>query len=150
MLLAPHSKIKFHIASDDSDKAIASKLGISKMLVKERRNLLETNYLQLLYIMRLADLGQRRIDFFIATQDGFTNAIAKTLLKLKNVVSVAQSIGAPTIDLRVELIVKDNGQLLELLEQVKSMKGVRDVVWSEIVRITGYKGSVPSDIIDIL
>lgn len=150
MLLAPKSKIKFHIASEDSDKLIASKLGISKILVKERRSLLETNFLQLLYLMSLVDLGQRRIDFFIATQDGFTIAIAKNLLKFKNVVSVGHSIGQPTIDLRAELIVKDNGQLLELLEKVKRMKGVRDVVWSEIVRVIGDKGSVPSDIIDIL
>jgi hypothetical protein len=104
MLLAPKSKIKFHIASEDSDKLIASKLGISKILVKERRSLLETNFLQLLYLMSLVDLGQRRIDFFIATQDGFTIAIAKNLLKFKNVVSVGHSIGQPTIDLRAELL----------------------------------------------
>lgn len=39
---------------------------------------------------------------------------------------------------------------VELLEQAKGMAGVRDIVWSEIVRVVGHKGSVPSEIIDNL
>jgi len=71
-------------------------------------------------------------------------------MKIIEVVTVGRSIGEPTIDLRAELIVKDNEQLFELLEQVKAIDGVRVAVWSEIVQIVGNKGSVPSDIIDIL
>jgi hypothetical protein len=50
--------------------------------------------------------------------------------------------------LRVETIVKDNAILLDLLEKVKGMDGVNDVVWSEIVKIVGQKKSIPSAIID--
>jgi len=150
VLLAPNSKICFHTASENSDKAIGTKLGISTVLVKQRRNLLEANFLKILYVMNLVTLGQKRIDFFIATQKGLSVPISNKLLKMKNVVSVGRSIGEPTIDLRAELIVKDNGQLLECLEQVKRMNGVKDVIWSEIVQVMGNKGSVPSDIIDLL
>jgi hypothetical protein len=55
-----------------------------------------------------------------------------------------------TIDLRAEVIVRDNSQLLDLLEEVKAMPSVRDVVWSEIVQIMGRKRSIPTSIIDML
>ncbi len=52
---------------------------------------------------------------------------------------VGKSIGEHTIDLRVQSIVKDNVRLLDLLEKIKGMDGVNDVVWSEIVSVGGRK-----------
>lgn len=51
---------------------------------------------------------------------------------------------------RVKIIVKDNAELLNILEKVKAMDGVQDTVWSEIVEVVGKKRSVPSRIIDSL
>ena len=65
-------------------------------------------------------------------------------------VYVGKSIGEHTIDLRVEIIVRDNAELLDILEKVKAMDGVSDVVWSEIVQVVGTKRSIPSRIIDML
>jgi hypothetical protein len=48
------------------------------------------------------------------------------------------------------VIIKDNSQLLDLLEEVKAMHSVKDVIWSEIVKILGNKRSVPASIIDML
>ena len=45
-----------------------------------------------------------------------------------------RSIGQHTIDLRVKSIVKDNSQILDVMEKMKAMYGIKDVVWSEIVR----------------
>jgi hypothetical protein len=55
-----------------------------------------------------------------------------------------------TIDLRAEVIIKDNSELLGLLELVKAMESVKDVIWSEIVDVIGKKRSIPSSIIDKL
>jgi hypothetical protein len=66
------------------------------------------------------------------------------------VVYVGKSIGEHTIDLRVEIIVRDNSELLDILEKVKAMDGVNDVIWSEIVQVVGRKRSIPSRIIDML
>jgi len=63
---------------------------------------------------------------------------------------VAKSIGERTLDLRVETIVKDNYEILDVLEKLKAMNGVRDKVWREIVKTVGNKMSVPSNIIDQL
>ena len=65
-------------------------------------------------------------------------------------VYVASSIGEHTIDLRAEIIVEDNSELLDILELVKGMPNVRDVIWSEIVEVLGRKQSIPSSIIDRL
>ena len=65
-------------------------------------------------------------------------------------VYVGKSIGEHTIDLRVEIIVRDNSELLNILEKVKAMDGVNDVIWSEIVQVVGRKRSIPSRIIDML
>ena len=86
--------------------------------------------------------------FFISIRNGMMNAVAKKLMELNSVTYVGRSIGEHTIDLRVETIVKDNSVILDLLEQVKGMEGVRDVVWSEIVSVFGRKISIPSSIID--
>jgi len=67
--------------------------------------------------------------------------IGNELLKREEVTSAFRTIGEHTIDLRVEVFVKDNGILLDLIEEVKAMKGVRDVVWTEVVATIGMKSS---------
>ena len=50
----------------------------------------------------------------------------------------------------LETIVKDNHEILDLLETLQAIDGIRDAVWSEIVDTVGNKMSVPSYIIDRL
>jgi len=69
-------------------------------------------------------------------------------MKLDNITYFGKTIGEHTIDLRVEAIVKDNTVLLSLLEQIKAMEGIKDVIWTEIVSVVGRKISIPSSIID--
>lgn len=90
------------------------------------------------------------MDLLIYTGGGNTVAIAKSLLERDEVVYVGRSIGEHTIDLRAEVIIGDNSELLDLLEEVKAMPSVKDVIWSEIVQIVGRKRSIPNSIIDRL
>lgn len=66
-------------------------------------------------------------------------SIGKTLLKHKEVRSATRMIGEHTIDLQVEIIVRDNGKLLDIIEEIKAIKGVRDVVWTEVIDVIGRK-----------
>lgn len=100
--------------------------------------------------MDLSKFGLHRVDFLIATEKGKTMAIAKTLLKVGEVSFVGRSIGQHTIDLRVETVLKDNADILRMSEMLKSMLGVKDVMWSEIIEVVGRKASVPANIIDEL
>jgi DNA-binding Lrp family transcriptional regulator len=142
LLLEPNSEV--------SSRTLEQKLGIPRSTIQRRRKHLEKEYLEHSYSLNLENLGFRRVDLLIYTGGGATQAIARELLKLDEVVYVGRSIGEHTIDLRAEVIVKDNSELLELLELAKAMDDVKDVIWSEIVDVMGTKRSIPSAIIDSL
>jgi DNA-binding Lrp family transcriptional regulator len=133
-----------------STQLLADKLGVPLSTVQRRRKHLENKYLDVTYSLRLKNLGFRRIDFFLYTTGGNTADIGRELLKHKEVVSVGRSVGEHTIDLRAEAIIRDSSELLDLLEAMKAMPNVRDVIWSEIVDVIGKKRSIPSEVIDLL
>jgi DNA-binding Lrp family transcriptional regulator len=141
ILLQPNGDVK-------SSKTLAAKLGIPITTVRRRRKRLESTLLKLHYVLDIEKFGWRRVDFFIAIKNGMVNAVASKLLDSDEVTYVGKSIGEHTIDLRVEAIVKDNTAVLDILEKIKAMDGVNDVVWSEIVSVVGRKISIPSSIID--
>ena len=122
-----------------SSKSLSAKLGIPITTIRRRRKRLEREFLKIHYVLDIEKFGWRRIDFFISIRNGMVNAVANKLIELNDVTYVGKSIGEHTIDLRVESIVKDNSVLLDLLEKIKGMDGVRDVVWSEIVNVVGRK-----------
>ena len=133
-----------------SSRVLAQKLGLPRSTIHRRRSRLEKNYLNLHYSLNLVDLGYRRVDLLIYTERGATRSIAKKLLQRDEVVYVGRSIGEHTIDLRAEVIIKDNSELLGLLELVKAVADVKDVIWSEIVDVMGTKRSIPAMVIDNL
>lgn len=133
-----------------STKSMSAKLGIPVTTVRRRRKRLERNFLKMHYVLDIEKFGWRRVDFFISIRHGMINAVATKLMALNDITFVGKSIGEHTIDLRVESIVKDNNVLLDLLEKIKEMEGVEDVLWSEIVNIVGQKISIPSSIIDMI
>lgn len=133
-----------------SSQELAAKLGIPRTTVQRRRNYLEEHFLEFAYSLKLQDLPYRRVELLIHTGAGNTTMIAEKLLDRDEVVCVGRSVGEHTIDLKAEVIVKDNSELLDLIEEVKGMYGVIDVIWSETIKIAGRKRSVPSLIIDNL
>ena len=141
ILLQPNGDLK-------SSKTLSAKLGMPITTVRRRRKRLESTLLKLHYVLDIEKFGWRRVDFFIAIKNGMVNAVASKLLDSDEVTYVGKSIGEHTIDLRVETIVKDNASVLDVLEKIKAMDGVNDVVWSEIVSVVGRKISIPDSIID--
>jgi len=141
ILLQPNGDLK-------SSKTLSAKLGMPITTVRRRCKRLESTLLKLHYVLDIEKFGWRRVDFFIAIKNGMVNAVASKLLDSDEVTYVGKSIGEHTIDLRVETIVKDNASVLDILEKIKAMDGVNDVVWSEIVSVVGRKISIPSSIID--
>jgi hypothetical protein len=73
------------------------------------------------------ELGYRGVDLLIYTGGGTIVNMAKKLLEHDEVVYVDQSIGEHTTDLKAEVI-KDNSQLVDLLEEVKAMPSVKNIV----------------------
>jgi DNA-binding Lrp family transcriptional regulator len=133
-----------------SSAFLSKSLGVPQTTIQRRRSRLEKEFLEFSYSLKLEKFGWRCVDLFIYTRDGKTDSVAKRLLENEEITYVGKSIGEHTIDLRVEVILKNNAELLDILEKVKGMDGVQDAVWSEIVHIVGRKRSVPSSIIDKL
>ena len=136
----------------DSEGVISShelsvKLSVPVSTVQRRRKRLEESYLIKHYSLDPMKFGYRKIDLLIYTEGGETISIGRELLDREEVTYAARTIGEHTIDLRVEVFVKDNAVLLDLLEHVKAMKGVRDVVWTEVIQIIGRKN--PPNHIDV-
>ena len=144
VLLSPGDGIKH------SSLLLAKKLGIPITTIQRRKKRLEEEFLTSSYTLNVERFGWRRVDLLIYTRNGKTDPVANKLLENEEVVYVGKSIGEHTIDLRVEILVRDNAELLDILEKVKAMDGVNDVVWSEIVQVVGTKRSIPSRIIDML
>ncbi len=141
ILLSPNGDLK-------STKDLSAKLGIPITTVRRRRSRLESKFLKMHYVLDIDKFGWKRVDFFISIRDGMVNAVANKMLDFDEVTYIGKSIGEHTIDLRVETILKDNASILDFLEKIKAMDGVKDVVWSEIVSVVGRKISIPSSIID--
>jgi hypothetical protein len=141
LLLTPDGK--------HSSKSLARKIGIPATTVQRRRKRLE-KFLTMSYSLCLKTFGWHKVDFLIATESGKTGIIAKSLLGRDEVIFVGKSIGQHTIDLRVETILEDNGEILRMMELLKATKGIKDVVWTEIVEVVGRKMSIPSQIVDRL
>ena len=144
VLLSPDNGIK------RSSLLLAGKLGIPQTTIQRRKKRIEKEFLTSSYTLNLEKFGWRRVDLLIYTRNGKTDSVANRLLETEEVVYVGKSIGEYTIDLRVEIIIRDNSELLNILEKVKAMDGVNDVIWSEIVKVVGRKRSIPSRIIDML
>ena len=89
---------------------ISQQLGVPLSTVQRRRKRLEENYLVKYYALNLEKFGWRRIDLLIATEGGATISVGKELLERDDVIFAARTIGEHTIDLRVETLIKDNGQ----------------------------------------
>ena len=141
ILLLPNGDLK-------SSRTLSAKLESPITTIRRRRERLESIFLKIHYVLDIEKFGWKRVDFFISIRNGMVNAVAKKLLDINEVTYVGKSIGEHTIDLRIETIVKHNAPILDLLEKIKAMYGVRDVVWSEIVTVVGRKISIPSSIID--
>ena len=118
---------------------LSQQLRIPLSTVQRRRKRLEDTYLIKNYSIDPMKFGFRRIDLLIYTEGGVTMDIGKELLEREEVTFAARTIGEHTIDLRIEVYVRDNSELLNLLEEIKAMKGVRDVIWTEVVETIGRK-----------
>lgn len=141
ILLSPNVESK-------STMSISKKLKIPVTTIRRRRRRLESEFLRIHYVLDIEKFGWRRVDFFISIMQGKINQVANSLVEFDQVTYVGKSIGEHTIDLRIEAIVKDNSVLLNLLEKIKGMDGVKDVIWSEIVSVVGRKISIPPSVID--
>jgi DNA-binding Lrp family transcriptional regulator len=126
-----------------SSQRLSKEVGISLRATRLRRKKLAKEYLIITHALDLQRYGWRELQLLITTSGGRTVAIGRELLKLKQVVFVGGTIGEVSIDLRAEVFVRSSAELLTLIEEVKALQGVKQVIWSEVVEIIGNKNPPP-------
>src|SRR5437867_3381294 len=133
-----------------SSVELARKLEIPLTTVQRRRKRLESEFLEVDYSLRLDKLGWRNADLLISTSSGAASSIGKELLSHNAITRVCRSIGEHTIDLHAEIVFKNNTELLNVIEWIKGLHGVKDVVWTEPVEVVGKNMAGPLHIIERL
>jgi DNA-binding Lrp family transcriptional regulator len=130
-----------------SSLALSRKLEIPLTTIQRRRKRLESEFLEVDYSLRLDKLGWRNADLLISTSKGAAASIGKELLSHNAITRVCRSIGEHTIDLHAQMVFKNNTELLNVIEWIKGLDGVRDVIWTEPVELVGKKQPVPEEVI---
>lgn len=133
-----------------SSLTLSRSLEIPLTTVQRRRKRLENEYVETLHHMKLDIFGWRLGQLLISTRSGMIKSVGRRLLSLSQVMSVTRSIGEHTIDLCVEIVFKDNKELVELIDQIKAMEEVKDVVWTEKIETLGRNDDALVPIIDKL
>src|SRR5271156_3732588 len=78
VLLNPNGRI--------TSEKLAKQLDIPRTTVQRRRGILEKRFLQFEYTLKLEELGFRRVDFLISTENGMSVSVGQELLKRDEVV----------------------------------------------------------------
>jgi hypothetical protein len=133
-----------------ASQLLSEKLGISARGTKATPKESAKDYLAIRYSSTLEKYGWRQLELLISTGGGKSMAIGKDLLKRDKVAYVARTIGQYNIDLRAEVFVNSSEELVNLIEDVKAMNGVKDVIWSEAIEVVGRKNHIPAEIVAVL
>ena len=126
-------------------RLLSEKLGISSSVPQPMSKEWGKEYLAIMYSSTLEKYGWRQLEFLIATQGGRTMSVGKELLKREEVAYVARTIGQFNIDLKAEVFVRSNDDLINLIEEVKAMRGVKELIWSEIIEVVGRTNHIPAE-----
>ncbi|MGI0016340.1 MAG: hypothetical protein ACREBU_23210, partial [Nitrososphaera sp.] len=98
--------------------------------------------------LRLDKLGWRRAELLVSTHKGMTAKVGKELLGHNAITRVSKSIGEHTINIHAESVFKNNKDLLNVIEWIKALEGVRDVVWTEAIEMLGKNSAIQYEIIN--
>jgi hypothetical protein len=119
--------------------------------VQRRRKRLEREFLTTVQQMRLDKFGWRRAQLLISTANGMATKVGRDLLSsCPEVMLVNRSIGEHTIDLLAEIVFRDNRELARIIDGIKAMEGVKDVVWVENIEMLGRNDDALIPIIEQL
>ncbi|MHB8566941.1 MAG: hypothetical protein ACYC7D_12360 [Nitrososphaerales archaeon] len=133
-----------------ASQLLSEKIGLSPIANRRRRKELEEEYLRITYSSALESYGLRQIELLISTRGGRTMAIGQELLRREEVAYVARTIGEFTIDLKVEVFIKSGAELVDMIEEVKAIEGVKDLIWSEVIELVCRKHHVSPETLSAL
>ena len=138
---------------DETDRAIIEELqrdgrvpytrlgaavGLSEAAARQRvQRLIDSGVMQVVAVTNPLSHGKRRMAMIGVRTEGPTDDIAKTLQAMRDIDYLVVSAGS--FDLMVEVVVADDGELLDLTNRIRSVKGVRNTetfIYLDLVKQT--------------
>jgi DNA-binding Lrp family transcriptional regulator len=139
-VLSPIDKrmLKLLLASNGevSSMTLSKELGVPLTTIQRRRKRL-AGFLDISFSLALKRFDLRSITFFIAAENGSSSNVAKEILTWSSVMSVARTLSNNNIDIRADVVLKTNKEIIDFSEKVKMMPGVREVFWTESIELIG-------------
>lgn len=120
---------------------IASKYKAPLSTVQRRKARLENSILKKNYQINTREMGWRTADLFLSVEKGRSEELAKKILDSNGnnniILNTSLRIGDPEINVSAQVLYKGSEELLEIIESVKAMPYVKNVDWSETVKVVG-------------
>ncbi|WP_148699222.1 Lrp/AsnC family transcriptional regulator [Candidatus Nitrososphaera evergladensis] len=139
-VLSPIDKrmLKLLLASngDISSMTLSKELGIPLTTIQRRRKRL-VEFLDISCTLALRKFDLRSITFFIAAENGMSTSIAKEILTWPSVMSVARTLSNNNIDIKADVVLKTNKEIIDFSEKIKMMPGVKELFWTESIELIG-------------
>lgn len=123
-----------------SSLSISRELDIPLSTIQRRRKRLEEILVERNYSLKIGMLGWREATLYASLRGGQAEEIGKRILDASNrVISVSRILGGVGLDLKIEIIFRQNSELTPLIDQIKSMEGVAGVIWCESLSVIGRR-----------
>lgn len=117
---------------------LGSAVGLSEAAVRQRvQRLLDSGVMQVVAVTNPLSHGKRRMAMIGVRTEGPTDDIAKTLQSMDDIDYLVVSAGS--FDLMAEVVVADDGDLLDLTNRIRSVPGVRSTetfIYLDLVKQT--------------
>lgn len=122
--LSPIDKhmLKLLLASNGtvSSMTLSKELGIPLTTIQRRRKRL-AEFLDISCSLALRKFGLRSITFFIAVENGMPTSVAREILGWPGVMSVSRTLSNHKIDIKAEVVLKTNKEVIDFSERIKMM-----------------------------
>lgn len=122
-------------------------LDIPLSTIQRRRKRLEEEFVKESYSLKYEKFGKRQVTFIAMLGAGDKSQVANQILSLEKVISLGRTFG-DSADLKIEAIVENNQDLMQLSEKIKSIPGIHKLCWFESLEVLGQKKGLDLSIIE--
>jgi DNA-binding Lrp family transcriptional regulator len=124
--------LKAMLASDGNISLLrlSNEVGIPITTMQRRRKRL-AHFFGTSYYLMLEEFGLRSVTFFITTENGTILKTAKEILTWQGVTSVSRIFSSNGTDMKAEVVLKTNKEIMDFAERLRMLQGVKELFWSE-------------------
>lgn len=133
---------------DVSVVTLSRSLGVPLTTLQRRRKRLE-ELINRNYHLRYEKFGMKQVTFVVSTEGEGTARIGKEVLSLPSISKVVHILSSAG-DFRVEAILQTNNDIAQLCEQIKAIRGVRNIFWMESIEVIGERKETILSLIDLV